>query len=117
MLQPATPSCPPQAAAAGRSGDDGAAGTGEASSKCEPDQRNGKLGLSRFVQQSRLWAGLLLCVLLCVFGQNSASHGTFHGKHKEFKAVLRILRYDVAEEVGFEPTVGFHPRRFSRPVR
>ncbi len=23
----------------------------------------------------------------------------------------------LAEEVGFEPTVGLHPRRFSRPVR
>jgi len=27
-----------------------------------------------------------------------------------------MLNKNVAEGVGFEPTVGLHPRRFSRPV-
>ena len=31
-------------------------------------------------------------------------------------AIERIQYLNVAEEVGFEPTVRFHARRFSRPV-
>jgi hypothetical protein len=27
-----------------------------------------------------------------------------------------VLERALAEGVGFEPTVGFHPRRFSRPL-
>ncbi len=36
--------------------------------------------------------------------------------HKAGYASRSRFHSKVAEEVGFEPTVGFHPRRFSRPL-